>query len=372
MKFIKYIYLMFPISIFTSCEVMTSVGNNWGGISNTVDYGISYWENHVPIDSATQVRIDAWRSGTGGKVLSAGEVVVGAIGELTHKDVSSLKNHIHNASKNLTRNGTYNSSDLNNWVGALFTAGDELIGEYNDRLQEKQINDRQLYEEEKAKLLEPKYYHSKEEALRVSSFDDENNKIIYKPNTVFIHDLMEYRQARNDKWLSENLPEICGMTLDEYNELSPQQRQDMDIKILAYQKDKGTDNTKTHESTITTEPTKPDYSIIIDNTIISDYDINSYNLKEEQKEALIKIAEYLNDDKNLNIIIFGHTCALGSEKVNKELGLKRATEAKEFLVDLGIDPDRISTDSRGFSDPIADNSNIEGRRKNRRITFNIQ
>ena len=54
-------------------------------------------------------------------------------------------------------------------------------------------------------------------------------------------------------------------------------------------------------------------------------------------------------------------------KSNQELGQKRADAAKEYLVTRhGIDPGRISTQSKGAADPGYDNTTAEGRTKNRR------
>ena len=57
----------------------------------------------------------------------------------------------------------------------------------------------------------------------------------------------------------------------------------------------------------------------------------------------------------------------GNEKANTELGQKRADAAKEYLVTRhGIDPGRISTQSKGSGEPAYDNSSAEGKAKNRR------
>ncbi len=366
MKLFKIFLAIFPVALLSSCGTTSPTGGGgfWGGFSGIIDYGISEWERTMPSDSYDHTIIDAWKSGTGGKALVVAEIAVGAMGGGSNKDVKALKDRIHNAASNLAQNENFNSDDVNNWVGALFTLGDEFIDEYNS----------QKFEDAVSKLTDPSNPgYNEEEALRVSTIDYENRKIIWKPNSQYIYDLIKYRKSKNDNWISKNIEHICGMSIEEYNELPMQKRQDIDLKILAYENFKEKDDTVPQSNTpITEEPTKPNYKAQIEGIVISDYDINIYKLTDEQKNILKKLAEILKEDNSILLQISGHTCSLGSEKINHPLGLKRAIEAKNYLVNLGIDANRIYTESEGSSHPIADNSNEEGRKHNRRITFNLK
>lgn len=73
----------------------------------------------------------------------------------------------------------------------------------------------------------------------------------------------------------------------------------------------------------------------------------------------------------VSIEIVGHTCSIGAEKANYNVGLQRAINAKKYLVDKGIDANRISIVSKGYNCPKASNDTPEGRAMNRRITFNV-
>jgi outer membrane protein OmpA-like peptidoglycan-associated protein len=67
-------------------------------------------------------------------------------------------------------------------------------------------------------------------------------------------------------------------------------------------------------------------------------------------------------------VVVGHTDNVGSEDYNFELGQKRATGVARYLIGRkGIEPIRVMAVSCGASDPIADNTSREGRRKNRRV-----
>ena len=68
------------------------------------------------------------------------------------------------------------------------------------------------------------------------------------------------------------------------------------------------------------------------------------------------------------VLLVGHTCSIGSEPMNLQVGLARARSVQRLLADLGYDEERISIDSRGSREPVAGNGTAEGRRANRRVT----
>jgi len=84
---------------------------------------------------------------------------------------------------------------------------------------------------------------------------------------------------------------------------------------------------------------------------------------------LDRVVELIGDDKDINLIIVGHTCDIGTYEDNQKLSEKRAENVKEYLIGRGISPDRISTEAYGERRPIADNDSEENRKKNRRAAF---
>ena len=109
----------------------------------------------------------------------------------------------------------------------------------------------------------------------------------------------------------------------------------------------------------------------INNLAIDSYLFDETALTEEQKASLESVAGVLEKYSDLSVNIIGHTCSVGYKSVNERVGLRRANEAKAYLVDKGIDADRISVESKGELEPIADNHIIEDRKLNRRISFVI-
>ncbi len=69
------------------------------------------------------------------------------------------------------------------------------------------------------------------------------------------------------------------------------------------------------------------------------------------------------------IVVTGHTCSLGDPAYNRYLGRRRAESVKALLVAQGIPPERIRVRSAGSDRPVADNSTLQGRRRNRRVTL---
>ncbi len=87
--------------------------------------------------------------------------------------------------------------------------------------------------------------------------------------------------------------------------------------------------------------------------------------------VLNKAVQVLKDYPDLRIQISGHTDSVGSEALNMELSRERAVSVRTYIVDQGIDPDRIEATGFGETRPTATNSTRKGRAQNRRIEFKI-
>ena len=94
-------------------------------------------------------------------------------------------------------------------------------------------------------------------------------------------------------------------------------------------------------------------------------------LSDDAKAALDGFAERVKaDNKNVYIEVQGHTDSVGSEGYNLKLGQKRAEEVRDYLIRQHHFPmHRIAAISYGESEPVADNSNREGRAQNRRVVL---
>jgi outer membrane protein OmpA-like peptidoglycan-associated protein len=94
-------------------------------------------------------------------------------------------------------------------------------------------------------------------------------------------------------------------------------------------------------------------------------------VKKKSFKALDAVIKILEANPDMRMRIEGHTDNQGSMKHNMDLSKRRAEAVKKYLVDNGIDPDRLETVGYGPKKPIADNDTKQGRAKNRRVEFHI-
>jgi len=101
------------------------------------------------------------------------------------------------------------------------------------------------------------------------------------------------------------------------------------------------------------------------------FDFNRSEIKPEYREVMAAKADVMNEFPEMAIRIEGHCDERGTVEYNLALGERRAQVAKDYLVNAGIDPDRISTISYGEEQPAVDDSNESAWSQNRRDEFVI-
>ena len=96
------------------------------------------------------------------------------------------------------------------------------------------------------------------------------------------------------------------------------------------------------------------------------FESGSGRLTEKGTRLLDRLMVCLEDG---NYLIIGHTDDTGDEQSNLILSRQRAESVRAYLIGKGMDPNRLTTDGAGESDPIASNDTETGRARNRRIEF---
>ncbi|MCX6327951.1 MAG: OmpA family protein [Bacteroidia bacterium] len=81
------------------------------------------------------------------------------------------------------------------------------------------------------------------------------------------------------------------------------------------------------------------------------YDFNKWDLRPESMVSLDKLVETLTDNPNVTIELMSHTDSRDTEEYNYELSQKRAQSVVQYLIEKGIEPERLSAKGYGESSP---------------------
>lgn len=109
-------------------------------------------------------------------------------------------------------------------------------------------------------------------------------------------------------------------------------------------------------------------TIVLNNVF---FDTDKFDLKQESRSELNKLADFMEMNPGVKIEVGGHTDNQGSAAHNQELSENRAESVMNFLVEQGVSADRLSAKGYGQDNPVADNSTEVGRSKNRRTEVKV-
>jgi outer membrane protein OmpA-like peptidoglycan-associated protein len=112
---------------------------------------------------------------------------------------------------------------------------------------------------------------------------------------------------------------------------------------------------------------KPDYP----EEHVVQFDYTSSQLQNRYLPMLDAWAAYLASHPDVDIVIFGYTCDIGSDETNDVLSFKRAAAVRDHLTARGINPARITVHGYGESNPVAPNDTEANRSLNRRAEIFI-
>ncbi len=101
------------------------------------------------------------------------------------------------------------------------------------------------------------------------------------------------------------------------------------------------------------------------------YDFDSDAIRPEAARNLQNLATSLRKYGNTELLIVGHTDALGSTTYNQDLSTRRANAASWYLTTQGIGSSRMRSSGRGELEAVMTNGTEAGRQANRRIEVAI-
>lgn len=101
------------------------------------------------------------------------------------------------------------------------------------------------------------------------------------------------------------------------------------------------------------------------------FDVDQATLKGAARTNIESLATSLKNNPQTNILIVGHTDASGTDAYNYKLSERRAASVKTYAVSQGISAARLTTEGRGETEPISDNTTDSGKAQNRRVEIVI-
>ncbi|HUJ62904.1 MAG TPA: OmpA family protein [Kofleriaceae bacterium] len=103
-----------------------------------------------------------------------------------------------------------------------------------------------------------------------------------------------------------------------------------------------------------------------------EFETDSAKISDKSDALLDEVVQAMKDHPEiLKIEIQGHTDSTASKKHNLKLSHERAAAVRQYLIDHGIEADRMVSKGYGESKPIASNKTEEGRAQNRRVEIHI-
>jgi len=101
------------------------------------------------------------------------------------------------------------------------------------------------------------------------------------------------------------------------------------------------------------------------------FDFDSDVVRAAAAQNLRNLAASLEKYPNTDLLIVGHTDAVGTSEYNQALSQRRAAAAANYLSGQGVALARLQAVGRGETEPIAANDTEAGRQLNRRVEIAI-
>lgn len=96
------------------------------------------------------------------------------------------------------------------------------------------------------------------------------------------------------------------------------------------------------------------------------FGFDRFDLSDEAQEIVRNQVVWLKDNPGVKVTLEGHADERGTREYNLALGERRANSVRDYMIELGIAPDRISTISYGKERPVDFASTEEAWSRNRR------
>ncbi len=113
---------------------------------------------------------------------------------------------------------------------------------------------------------------------------------------------------------------------------------------------------------------KPGFTFELKNIF---FEFDKAFLKPQSQDALEKLLRFMRGNPHTRIQIEGHTDSVGTHAYNQQLSERRALSVKRYLLQNGINSERLETKGYGKKKPLVSNRTEQGRAKNRRVMIKV-
>lgn len=110
---------------------------------------------------------------------------------------------------------------------------------------------------------------------------------------------------------------------------------------------------------------------IIAHSIVLKFRTKSHNSLANESDKIKALSEILKANTGLHLLIVGHTCSIGSRRVNKRVGLRRARLVKQKFVEFGVSTAQLKIASKAFRKSLVSNTSKRNRAINRRVEIQV-
>ena len=101
------------------------------------------------------------------------------------------------------------------------------------------------------------------------------------------------------------------------------------------------------------------------------FDVDRFDLAQDARTTIENQTIWLKRYPGVTVTVEGHADERGTREYNLALGERRANSVRDYMIALGIDPNRVRTISFGKERPIDPSSNEEAWQRNRRSVTTV-
>jgi outer membrane protein OmpA-like peptidoglycan-associated protein len=121
------------------------------------------------------------------------------------------------------------------------------------------------------------------------------------------------------------------------------------------------------------EPAPPPPAVVRKRIVLRgvNFDYDRSEIKPEFRPVLDEAVLSLGENPDVRLVIEGHTDDRGTNEYNQALSVRRAESVFRYLVNKGLQPERLRLEGFGETRPVASNDDESGRAQNRRVELKV-